>query len=267
MFADWQQALDAEGLPLNPNTDDQRAAATRTIARHATSNEDLVLLLNMTGLPSDDDNLTALLPLIPDTGDAPAMTHPTSPPAPSARDAAVRHTSGTTAQTSREASGLSDARLRDVILDQPRTHLTPPAAETIDVEQLLAWAASHPAASVRRRAARITADLTDLTGRHHQEAAQREAEAQVAKAKAELEKAQAVLHTLKTGPRATTTPTTSPTSSHRSGLGSGRTREELAAIRKWARANGYKVADAGMVPKTVVEAYDAAHRTPTREES
>ncbi|MFJ3229237.1 histone-like nucleoid-structuring protein Lsr2 [Streptomyces sp. NPDC086783] len=47
-------------------------------------------------------------------------------------------------------------------------------------------------------------------------------------------------------------------------MGSGRTREELAAIRTWARANGHKVADAGMVRKAILEAYDAAHQAPVR---
>ncbi|MCX4616480.1 Lsr2 family DNA-binding protein [Streptomyces mirabilis] len=36
---------------------------------------------------------------------------------------------------------------------------------------------------------------------------------------------------------------------------------QLAAIRTWARANGYQVAYAGVIRKTVVDAYDAAHRT------
>ncbi|OUC77450.1 hypothetical protein CA983_43815, partial [Streptomyces swartbergensis] len=37
--------------------------------------------------------------------------------------------------------------------------------------------------------------------------------------------------------------------------------EELAAIRTWARANGYQVADRGTPAKAVLDAYDAAHRT------
>jgi hypothetical protein len=32
-----------------------------------------------------------------------------------------------------------------------------------------------------------------------------------------------------------------------------------AALREWARANGHDVSDSGPVPKTVREAYDAAH--------
>jgi hypothetical protein len=35
----------------------------------------------------------------------------------------------------------------------------------------------------------------------------------------------------------------------------------VAAIRTWARANGHQVADRGSPPKTLLDAYDAAHRT------
>ncbi|WP_421106743.1 Lsr2 family DNA-binding protein [Streptomyces sp. NEAU-S77] len=40
-----------------------------------------------------------------------------------------------------------------------------------------------------------------------------------------------------------------------------RTKEELAAIRTWARANGHQVADRGLPARAVLDAYDAAHRT------
>lgn len=59
-------------------------------------------------------------------------------------------------------------------------------------------------------------------------------------------------------------PTRGGQPSIRAGLGSGRSREELAAIRTWARANGHQVADASMVRKAVLQAYDAAHRAPVR---
>jgi hypothetical protein len=36
-------------------------------------------------------------------------------------------------------------------------------------------------------------------------------------------------------------------------------REQAAAIRTWARENGHTVSDRGRIPKTVVEAYEAAH--------
>ncbi|GGZ15127.1 hypothetical protein GCM10010300_68920 [Streptomyces olivaceoviridis] len=47
------------------------------------------------------------------------------------------------------------------------------------------------------------------------------------------------------------------------GLDSGRTREELAAIRTWARANGHQITDAGTIRKSLSEACDAAHRNPS----
>ena len=46
------------------------------------------------------------------------------------------------------------------------------------------------------------------------------------------------------------------------GEGGNRTaadREQIAAMRTWARDNGHEVAERGRVPKAVVEAYQAAH--------
>ncbi|MGW5930590.1 Lsr2 family DNA-binding protein [Streptomyces anulatus] len=148
---------------------------------------------------------------------------------------------------------------------------TAPATEAIDVpvvplpasnpvQELLDWATPHPAAAVRNRANRITTDLAELTERRNTEAAQREAEQKVAQARAELERAQEELRTVKAGTR-TTTAAPTPV---RAGAGSGRTREELAAIRAWARENGHQVADAGMVRRSVLEAFDAAHQAPIR---
>ncbi|MGW3461922.1 Lsr2 family DNA-binding protein [Streptomyces olivaceoviridis] len=39
-------------------------------------------------------------------------------------------------------------------------------------------------------------------------------------------------------------------------------REELAAIRTWARANGHQIAAAGTIRKSLSEACHAAHRNP-----
>ena len=38
MFTDWTEALEAEGLPMNPTTTEQEAAAARVTARNASSN-------------------------------------------------------------------------------------------------------------------------------------------------------------------------------------------------------------------------------------
>jgi hypothetical protein len=36
-------------------------------------------------------------------------------------------------------------------------------------------------------------------------------------------------------------------------------REETQAIREWARQNGHQLSDRGRIPKSVMEAYQAAH--------
>lgn len=88
-----------------------------------------------------------------------------------------------------------------------------------------------------------------------------------ARLKAELERAQEQLRAVKAGSRpASAAPAAAPTPI-RSGLGSGRTPQEFAAIRDWARANGHKIANKGMVPKKVQEAYDAANQAPARKAS
>ncbi|WP_435271319.1 Lsr2 family DNA-binding protein [Streptomyces sp. 1222.5] len=278
MFTDWTEALEAEALPLDPNPAQQLAAAARVTARSSRDKDDLGLLLDVLGLPTDTDTLTALLPLIPETGDAPTMTNTAAALALSAHEAMAisMHNNGDTEQAIREATGLSETELSDLLADRvlglPRAAADAPAAVDVPViplpvsnalQELIDWAAAHPTASVRSRAARITADLSELSERRDSEAAQREAEEKVAKARAELEKAQEELRTVKAGTRTTTAAATAPTPI-RSGLGSGRTREELADIRTWARANGHQVADAGMVRKAVLDAYDAAHQTPAR---
>lgn len=47
------------------------------------------------------------------------------------------------------------------------------------------------------------------------------------------------------------------------GQGMGRSKEELAEIREWARANGYEVADSGLIPKKIMEAWESKDSTPT----
>ncbi|MEV2262722.1 histone-like nucleoid-structuring protein Lsr2 [Streptomyces anulatus] len=223
MFTDWAEALEAESLPLEPTSAQQLAAAARVTARTAHDKHDMTLLLDVLGLPTDTDTLTALLPLIPETGDAPMTTIPAAP-----------------------------------AIDVPVV----PLPVTSQVQELLDWASAHPAAAVRNRAVRITADLAELTERRDTEAAQREAEQKVAKARAELERAQEELRTVKASTRTTAAATVS--TPIRAGAGSGRSREELAAIRAWARENGHQVADAGMVRRAVLEAFDAAHQAPVR---
>ncbi|MCU4183346.1 Lsr2 family protein [Acidiferrimicrobium sp. IK] len=37
-------------------------------------------------------------------------------------------------------------------------------------------------------------------------------------------------------------------------------REDLSAVREWARENGYEISDRGRIPGEVREAYEAAHK-------
>ncbi len=58
----------------------------------------------------------------------------------------------------------------------------------------------------------------------------------------------------------TVTRTQLPTDNAAAGTtGSGRSREQLAAIREWAVAEGYEVAPKGRVKADIIEAYDQAH--------
>lgn len=48
-------------------------------------------------------------------------------------------------------------------------------------------------------------------------------------------------------------------SSRRAGGGSGRSKDQLQAIRDWATSQGYEVAPRGRIKAEVIEAFDAAH--------
>jgi hypothetical protein len=277
MFTDMREALEAEALELTPLGSDRSAAASVVVARHARDKDDLADLLGALGLPCTEDDLVRLLPHLasPDipTGDSMTVNAFTA-------TAASMLKNGDSPEHVRSTLGLSEGELAEAVkhADLPTTVPAPGTddssspeaavqasdgtADTDGIEALLAWAENHPAASIRNRAARVRADLTDLTERRAADATQREAEQRVAKAKAELEAAQAQLRAVKAGGRPTTaeqdaTPL-APAPATQTGK---RSKEELAAIRTWARANGHQVADRGNPAKAVLDAYDAAHRT------
>lgn len=45
----------------------------------------------------------------------------------------------------------------------------------------------------------------------------------------------------------------------RSSAGGGAKRTDLAAVREWARANGYQISDRGRISSEIQAAYDKAH--------
>jgi hypothetical protein len=282
MFTDMREALEAEALELTPLGSDQSAAASLVVARHARDKDDLADLLGALGLPCTEDDLVRLLVHLasPDTPTGDSMTVNAF-----TATAASMLKNGDSPEHVRNTLGLSESELAEAVkhADLPAPAAVPvpdaddhagtpeadvPApqgtADTDGIEALLAWAESHPAASIRNRAARVRSDLTELTERRATDAAQQEAEQRVAKAKAELEAAQAQLRAVKAGGRPATAAqdvTPLPPAPAPAAHTGKRSKEELAAIRTWARANGYQVADKGNPAKAVLDAYDAAHRT------
>ncbi|MFE3584255.1 Lsr2 family DNA-binding protein [Streptomyces vinaceus] len=262
MFTELTVSAQAGALAVNPSPAPELAAAARTVARNARDTTDLALLLDVLGLPATTHPL-------PETGEPATMTT-TGTLSVHHSVALSMHADGASEQAIRETTGLTETELSDLIADKvlelPRADaLTTPVIDvpviplsgSDSLQQLIGWAAAHPAASVRKSAARITAALTELSARRDSEAAQREAEARVAEAREALEKAEQELRAVKSGtrsPAAVAAPTPI-----RTGTSGAYSREELAAIRTWARANGHQVADRGLPSKTVLDKYAAAH--------
>ncbi|MDX3458800.1 hypothetical protein PV396_43955 [Streptomyces sp. ME02-8801-2C] len=286
-----KEALETEALELTPLASGQSAAASLVVAHQARDKDDLADLLGALGLPCSEDDLVPLLPHLT-TADTP--TGDLMPVNAFTATAVSILNNGDSPEHVRDTLGLTEGELADAVqhakiaeavqstglpatdtdtkdsAGAPETGpvTAPDSAMDIDqTEALLVWAENHPAAAIRDRAARVRSDLTELTDRRTADAAQREAEERVAKAKAELEAAQAQLRQVKSGGRTAiedqaTSEDQSTTAVAAAPAPNGkRSKEQLAAIRTWARANGHQVAAAGVIRKSVVDAYDTAHRT------
>ena len=282
MFTDMKEALEAEALELTPLASGQSTAASLVVAHHARDKDDLADLLGALGLPCGEDDVVRLLPHLA-TPDA-----PTGDPMPVnafTATAASMLANGDSPEHVRDTLGLSETELAEALqhteLPGPAAADTPDSASTSEaaalaptgtrdvdqIEALLSWAENHGAASIRNRAARVRSDLTELTERHATDAAQRAAEQRVATARAELEAAQAQLRHVKASGRAATDDQAASDDQATTAVAAApepngkRSKDQLAAIRTWARAHGHQVADRGTPAKTVLDAYDAAHNT------
>ncbi|MFE5795537.1 hypothetical protein ACFQ8C_23575 [Streptomyces sp. NPDC056503] len=260
MFTDLTVSAQAGALAVSPSPAIQLVAAARTVARHARDTTDLTFLLDVLGLPATTHPL-------PETGEPATMTTTTGTLSADQSVALSMHADGASEQAIRETTGLTEAELSDLIADKvlelPRAGalMTPvigvpviPLPGSHSLQKLIEWAAAQSAASVRKSAARITAALIELSARRGSEAAQRKAQARVAEAREALEKAEQELRAVKTGtrsPAAVAAPTPIRTGTY--------SRDELTAIRTWARENGHQVADRGLPSKTVLDKYAAAH--------
>lgn len=307
--SDEALALGSSELPAGADV-----LASRMTARHARDKDDLLVLLDALGLPTDTDATTPLLPLIPTpdpaadaadpepSGDQPVMPNSPAPvdeaPAVNAFEAVAvsMHHSGYPTAAITEATGLTEEEITAAVAaadgTDPATAESAPAAATseqetasdavpasdtaaddtatgvpedtvrdiADTNVLLPWAEQHPLASVRAKAARIRQDLADLNQRLATEQATAEAEARIAALRADLKAEEERLRQLKAGgPRAAAV-IEAPTPIRPAG--GKRSREELAAIRTWARENGHQVGVAGVIKAAIVEAYDDAHQDP-----
>ena len=295
MSSDWQQALAADSRPLRPSPLEELAAASRVVARHACGKDDLAELLDAIKAPTDEDTLTALLPHLPDTvttGELMTTQAPTTADAFTAV-AVDMLVNGDSHDHVRSALGLSDdelaaaVHLAEALAENTEDTDTPdtdggqtddpsdpepdtaragqPVPET-GIEALLDWGEQHTAKGVQALAAKARTALAELAGRRETEQAIADAEERVARLARELARAKEELKEAKTGKPATdavtdTIPTVVVTANLPvSGRGAGgrRSKEELAAIRAWARENGHEVADRGTPAQKVIDAYYAA---------
>ncbi|MEV6841372.1 histone-like nucleoid-structuring protein Lsr2 [Streptomyces sp. NPDC051133] len=294
MTTDWQQALAAASRPPQPSPLEELAAAARVTARNAGDKHDLAELLDAIGAPSDADTLTALLPHLPDTlsGDLMTTQAPTANANAYAAAAVDMLTRGDNPDQVRDTLGLSDAELAEAIehakiakavqsaglhtsdtdtpdsTDAPKTAAatngtdspTPDAPDTVTatpqarIEALLDWGEQHTAKGVQALAAKARTALAELAVRRDTEQAVTEAEGRVDRLERELARAKEALRQAKSGKPAPTTAAAPAPSGKFS-------KEQLAAIRTWARANGYEVADRGNPAKKILDAYFAANPT------
>lgn len=258
----------AESLPLAHVPADQAAAAARTVARRAHDKEDLVLLLDLLGLPAGEDDITQLLLLLPDPTNHPHPTQQGDTTTMSKLNAhqvmaIAMHRDGDNTEKISQATGLTPDDVTALLAEQGETGQSSDDAPTLslpvpaaDVEDLLAWAEAHHTKSVKNRAARVRDDLGRLHDQRATERAVAAAEADVEKLEAELARAKEALRQAKNGTR---TPAETGDKPDLQAALARPSREELRQIREWARANGHQVADRGLPSRTVLEAYRAAH--------
>ncbi len=291
MFTDLSNAvIGAETITVTPTSADQTQAAALTVAHHAHDKDDLVLLLDVLGLPAGEDDLAQLLPHLnhdPDdrTGE-PDVTVDLDTIDPTTRAVAVSmHRDDTPTADILTATGLTEDQLRALVdhqeqpgehgqdaseptanpeIDAPQDTGPAPAAPQADhaIEALLAWGEQHPARGVQALAARARTALDELAQRRETEQAVAAAESEVEQLKRQLAAAEAKLRQAKTGkttsqaaPTAPAAPTAAPTALTPN-------KSERDRIRAWARANGYQVADRGIIAQRILDAY-AARNTPS----
>lgn len=129
------------------------------------------------------------------------------------------------------------------------TNLDPaPAATPTTNDELIAWGAAHASARVQALAARARAALNELAQLAARDEAVAKAEARVQRLKAQLANAEQDLRAVKNG-----------TAKPQPPAAASNTGRDYAAVRAWARENGFEVGAVGIPKRAVLDAYDAAH--------
>lgn len=267
-----QPALSAEAVP---------PAAARTTARNARDKNDLLDLLAALALPSDEDTVTALLPLLgeaqPVVTASPAPLLPPRQPHPCPKE---NHQVNAyrAVVLSMNRDGYSDQQIADELkvsieevtqtidaakADQsgqppapaePTEETAPaPAEETASVlvpepmpgvDELLAWAAAHDDTAVRADGEQAAAVLAALRERRQVDA---ELE-QITSEATQLEKRLTELRTRENELRPAATNKKQQQRDY-----------EPGEVRAWARQNGYTVPERTRIPKDVLTAWRARH--------
>lgn len=114
-------------------------------------------------------------------------------------------------------------------------------------EELLAWGEQHTSSRVQTLAARARTSLAELAQARGKEQAVAAIEARVKELQEQLAKAQSELRETKTG---SAPPAAAEASKY--------SREDRTRIRQWARQNGHEVADTGIIPRRIYDAYETA---------
>lgn len=270
-----QPALSAEAVPL---------AAARTTARNARDKNDLLDLLAALDLPSDEDTVTALLPLLGEaqpvvTASPAPLLSPRQPhPCPKENHQVNAYRA---VVLSMNNDGYSDQQIADELkvsieevtqtidaakADQsgqppapaeptePIEQTVPAPAEqtepvpapeaTPGVDELLAWAAAHDDKTVRADGEQAAAVLAALRERRQVDA---ELE-QITTEATQLEKRLTELRTRENELRPAVANKKQQPRDY-----------EPGEVRAWARQNGYTVPDRARIPKDVLAAWRARH--------
>ncbi len=208
MFTDLSNAVTgAETITVTATSADQEQAAALTVARHAHDKDDLVLLLDVLGLPAAEDALARLLPhLDPNPDDRlgePDVTVDLDAIDPTTRAVALSmHRDDTPTADILTATGLTEDQLTALAdsqkqpgEQQERDDIELAADNPLDVdralqeaghaiEALLTWGEQHPAKGVHALAARARTVLEELSRRRQREQAVAAAESGVERLKA-----------------------------------------------------------------------------------